>query len=56
MEDLINYLRHSNEALRVENLKLMDQVERMTMNIEVIDAQIISNEYQNNYSYTLKQN
>ena len=56
MEDLINYLRHSNEALRVENLKLQDQVERMTKNIEVIDAQIISNEYKNNYSYTLKQN
>jgi hypothetical protein len=57
MEDLINYLRHANEALRLENTRLMDQVERLTNNIEVHDAIIVSQEYnQSNYYYSLKQN
>ena len=56
MEDLKNYLLQSNEALRIENLKLLDQVERLTMNIEVIDAEIISNECRQNYYYSLNKN
>ena len=57
MEDLINYLNQANEALRIENARLMDQVERLTNNIEVHDAIIVSQEYnQSNYYYSLKQN
>jgi len=57
MEDLINYLAQSNEALRIENARLMDQVERLTNNIEVHDAIIVSQEYNRaNYYYSLKQN
>jgi len=57
MEDLINYLGQSNEALRIENARLMDEVERLTNNIEVHDAIIMSQEYnQANYYYSLKQN
>jgi len=57
MEDLINYLSQSNEALRLENSRLMDEVERLTNNIEVHDAIIMSQEYnQANYYYSLKQN
>lgn len=57
MEDLINYLNQANEALRMENTRLMDQVERLTNNIEVHDAIIVSQEYnQANYYYSLKQN
>jgi hypothetical protein len=61
MEDLQNYLLQSNEALRIENLKLQDEVDRLTMNIEVIDAEIVSNgmaqyyDFINNFNYTLKQ-
>jgi hypothetical protein len=55
MEDLQNYLLQSNEALRIKNLQLQDEVDRLTMNIEVIDAEIISNEYKNNYNYSFKQ-
>lgn len=57
MEDLINYLNQANEALRLENARLMDQVERLTNNIEVHDAIIMSQEYnQANYYYSLKTN
>jgi hypothetical protein len=57
MEDLINYLTQANEALRQENLRLMSDVERLTNNIEVHDAIIVSQEYnQANYYYSLKQN
>lgn len=57
MEDLINYLSQSNEALRLENSRLMDEVERLTNNIEVHDAIIMSQEYNRaNYYYSLKQN
>jgi len=57
MEDLINYLNQANEALRLENARLMDQVERLTNNIEVHDAIIMSQEYNEaNYYYSLKTN
>jgi hypothetical protein len=57
MEDLINYLNQANEALRIENARLMDQVERLTNNIEVHDAIIVSQEYNKaNYYYSLKTN
>jgi hypothetical protein len=57
MEDLINYLNQANEALRIENERLMDQVERLTNNIDVHDAIIVSQEYNKaNYYYSLKQN
>jgi hypothetical protein len=57
MEDLINYLNQANEALRIENARLMDQVERLTNNIEVHDAIIVSQDYNKaNYYYSLKTN
>jgi hypothetical protein len=52
-KELVNYLTQSNEALRIENLRLMDQVERLTMNIEVHNAEIVSDYYGfNAYNYT----
>jgi hypothetical protein len=61
-EDLINYLTSSVEALRIENTRLLDQVERMTQNIEVIDAEIVTHNnglggyynFMNNFNYQLK--
>jgi len=59
-KELVNYLSQSNEALRIENSRLLDEVERLTMGIEVHDAQIVSNqmsgyyEFMNNFNYTLK--
>jgi len=59
-KELVNYLSQSNEALRIENSRLMDEVERLTMNIEVIDAEVVSNgmthyyQFMNNFNYTLK--
>jgi predicted esterase YcpF (UPF0227 family) len=59
-KELVNYLSQSNEALRIENSRLLDEVERLTMNIEVHDAQIVCNtmggyyEFLNNFNYTLK--
>ena len=59
-KELVNYLSQSNEALRAENTRLMDEVERLTMNIEVVDAEIVSNgmnhyyQFMNNFNYTLK--
>ena len=59
-KELVNYLSQSNEALRIENSRLLDEVERLTMNIEVHDAQIVTNEmggyyqFMNNFNYTLK--
>jgi hypothetical protein len=40
-KELVNYLSQSNEALRIENARLMDEIERLTNNIEVHDAEII---------------
>lgn len=48
-DDLVNYLNQSNEALRTENLRLMDENERLINNIEVIDAEYISNQPMANY-------
>jgi hypothetical protein len=59
-KELVNYLSQSNEALRIENSRLLDEVERLTMSIEVIDAEVVSNgmdnyyQYLNNFNYTLK--
>jgi len=59
-KELVNYLSQSNEALRAENTRLMDQVERLTMNIDVIDAEVVSNgmnhyyQFMNQFNYTLK--
>ena len=56
-KELVNFLSQSNEALRIENLRLMDEVERLTNNIEVHDAIIMSQEYNKaNYYYSLKTN
>ena len=56
-KELCNFLSQSNEALRLENLRLMDENERLTNNIEVHDAIIMSQEYnQANYYYSLKTN
>jgi hypothetical protein len=52
-KELVNFLTQSNEALRIENLRLMDQVERLTMNIEVHNAEIVGDYYGfNPYTYT----
>jgi hypothetical protein len=52
-KELVNFLTQSNEALRIENLRLMDQVERLSMNIEVHQAEIISDYYGRNfYTFT----
>lgn len=59
-KELVNYLSQSNEALRVENSRLLDQVERLTNNIEIHDAEVVSNQmshyyqFMNNFNYTLK--
>lgn len=44
-KELVNYLSQSNEALRLENARLMDENERLTMGIEVHDAEIVCNNY-----------
>lgn len=59
-KELVNYLSQSNEALRIENSRLMDENERLLNNIEVIDAEVVSNgmnhyyQFMNNFNYTLK--
>jgi hypothetical protein len=53
-KELVNFLSQSNEALRIENLRLMDQVERLTNNIEVHQAEIVSNYYEDKF-YTFTQ-
>jgi len=56
-KELVNFLSQSNEALRIENARLMDEIERLSNNIEVHDAIIMSQEYnQANYYYSLKTN
>jgi hypothetical protein len=53
-------LSQSNEALRAENTRLMDENERLLNNIEVVDAEIVSNgmnhyyQFMNQFNYTLK--
>jgi len=59
-KELVNYLSQSNEALRIENARIMDENERLMMNIEVHDAEVVSNQmahyyqFMNNFNYTLK--
>lgn len=59
-KETISFLSQSNEALRLENLRLMDENERLINNIDVIDAELVSNgvikyyEFINNFNYTLK--
>ena len=59
-KELVNYLSQSNEALRIENARLMDENERLMMNIEVVDAEVVANgmnhyyQFMNNFNYTLK--
>lgn len=59
-KELVNYLSQSNEALRIENARLMDENERLMMNIEVHDAEVVANgmnhyyQFMNNFNYTLK--
>jgi hypothetical protein len=59
-KELVNYLSQSNEALRAENTRLMDENERLLNNIEVIDAEVVSNgmnhyyQFMNQFNYTLK--
>lgn len=59
-KELVNYLSQSNEALRIENSRLLDEVERLTMSIEVQDAEVVCNQmahyyqFMNNFNYTLK--
>ena len=59
-KELVNYLSISNEALRIENARLLDEVERLTMNIEVHEAEVVCNQmngyymFNKNFNYTLK--
>ena len=59
-KELVNYLTQSNYALRMENSRLMDENERLLNNIEVIDAEVVSNgmnhyyQFMNQFNYTLK--
>jgi len=59
-KETISFLSQSNEALRLENLRLMSENERLINSIEVIDAQTVSNgidqyySFMNNFNYTLK--
>ena len=57
-KELVNFLNQRIEALRVENLKLMNEVERLTMSVDVKDAQVVCNANYNNYmnyNYNLKE-
>jgi hypothetical protein len=42
-KELVNFLTLSNEALRIENARLMDEIERLTNSIEVCDAVVVAN-------------
>ncbi len=61
-EDLINYLTSSIEALRLENARLLDENERLTNNIEVVDAELVTHQsgmggyynFINQFNYQLK--
>ena len=59
-KELVKYLSQSNEALRIENSRLLDEVERLTMGIDVHDAEVVCNQmahyyqFMNNFNYTLK--
>ena len=59
-KELVHFLNLSNEALRVRNLSLESENERLRNNIEVHDAMEVSNgmhhyyQFMNNFNYTLK--
>ena len=59
-KETLNFLSLSNEALRVENLRLMSEIDRLISNIEICDAREVSNlivghyETNNNFTYTFK--
>ena len=59
-KETMHFLSLSNEALRIENARLLDEVERLNNNIEVHDAEILDynmdnyNKYITNLTYTLK--
>jgi hypothetical protein len=59
-KETMHFLSLSNEALRIENARLLDEVERLTNNIEVHDAEILDynmdnqNKYITYLNYTLK--
>ena len=61
-KELVNFLTQRAEALRIENLKLQSELDKLTMAIEVCDAQNVANEMGNYYNfmeqfnYTLKNN
>ena len=44
-KEAMNFLSQSNEALRIENMRLLDEIERLTNSMEVMDAEIVSNQY-----------
>lgn len=50
-KELVNYLNLSNEALRIENTRLLDEIERLTLNIDVHDAELCSNQMTGYYSF-----
>ena len=57
-KELVNYLNQRIEALRLENTKLMSQLERLTMSIDIKDAQVVCNANYNNYmnyNYNIKE-
>lgn len=59
-KELVNYLSQSNEALRIENSRLMSENERLINNIEVHEAEVVSNvmnpyySFINQFNYNLK--
>lgn len=59
-KELVHFLNLSNEALRIKNLRLESEIERLRNNIEVHDAMVVSNgmdgyyQFMNHFNYTLK--
>jgi len=56
-KEAMNFLSQSNEALRVENLRLLDEIERLTNEMQVVDAEVVSNQYYGckvNYNFNKK--
>ena len=50
-KETLNFLSQSNEALRIENLRLTNEIDRLISNIQIFDAQTISNQTEQNYAY-----
>jgi hypothetical protein len=56
-KEAMHFLSQSNEALRTENRRLLDEIERLTNSMEVLDAEIVSNQYYGckvNYNFNTK--